>query len=84
MPSDWSTRLYHRVMDPLLDHARWRWSFLIGIVVLLAASAALVLFGAVQIKRIRHAMAAALTADAVGIAGAVVGCSLYFSYNGLW
>ena len=50
VPSDWSTRLYHRVMDPLLDHARWRWSFLIGIVVLLAASAALVLFGAVQIK----------------------------------
>jgi multidrug efflux pump subunit AcrB len=47
---DWSTRLYHRVMDPLLDHAGWRWSFLVGILVLLAGSIALVLFGAVQIK----------------------------------
>lgn len=43
-----------------------------------------VYFGAVQVKRIRHAMAAALTADVVGVAGAVAGCSLYFSYNGLW
>ena len=49
-PSDWSTRLYHRVMGPLLDHARWRWAFLIGIVALLLASVGLVLFGAVTIK----------------------------------
>ena len=48
--NDWSTRLYHRVMDPLLDHAKWRWVFLISIVALLAGSAALVLFGAVKIK----------------------------------
>jgi len=48
--SDWSTRLYHRVMDPMLDHARWRWLFLVSIVGLLLASAALVLFGAVKIK----------------------------------
>lgn len=48
--NDWSTRLYHRVMDPLLDSAGWRWSFLVGILVLLAGSTALVLFGAVQIK----------------------------------
>ncbi|MCF8067543.1 MAG: spore maturation protein [Desulfobacterales bacterium] len=33
-----------------------------------------VYFGAVQIKRIRHGMAAALTADAAGIAAAVAAC----------
>jgi multidrug efflux pump subunit AcrB len=49
-PADWSTRLYHRVMDPLLDRARWRWAFLGGIVALLLAAASLVLFGAVQVK----------------------------------
>jgi spore maturation protein SpmA len=43
-----------------------------------------VYFGAVQIQRIRHAMAAALTADAMGIAGAVGACWLYFTFNGLW
>ncbi len=48
--SDWSTRLYHKIMDPLLDHLRWRWAFLITIVALLTGSAALVLFGAVKIK----------------------------------
>ena len=49
-PSDWFTRLYHRVMDPLLDNAKWRWAFLGGIVALLAGSVALVLGGAVTIK----------------------------------
>ncbi|HUG10580.1 MAG TPA: efflux RND transporter permease subunit [Opitutaceae bacterium] len=49
-PGDWFTRLYHRVMDPLLDRARWRWVFLGGIVVLLLAAASLVVFGAVQVK----------------------------------
>ena len=48
--ADWSTRLYHRLMDPMLDQAKWRWTFLVTIVALLAGSAALVLFGAVQIK----------------------------------
>ncbi|WP_221031272.1 efflux RND transporter permease subunit [Actomonas aquatica] len=48
--ADWSTRLYHKVMDPLLDYAWWRWAFLITIVGLLAGSAALVLFGMVKIK----------------------------------
>ncbi len=37
-----------------------------------------VYFGAVQVRRIRHALAAALTADLVGIAAAVVICSLLF------
>jgi len=49
-PDDWFTRLYHRVMDPLLDHARWRWAFLGGIVALLAGALGLVGFGAVEVK----------------------------------
>ena len=39
-----------------------------------------VYFGAVQIKRIRHALAAALTADVAGILAAVAVCS--FLYGG--
>jgi multidrug efflux pump subunit AcrB len=49
-PSDWSTRLYHRVMDPLLDHARWRWAFLGVIVALLLGAMSLVGIGAVKVK----------------------------------
>ncbi len=43
-----------------------------------------VYFGAVQVNRIRHGMAAALTADAMGIIGAVAAVSAYFTFNGLW
>ena len=39
-----------------------------------------VYFGAVQVTRIRHAMAAALTADAVGIIGAVIAVSMYVTF----
>ncbi len=49
-PDDWSTRLYHKVMDPLLDHVRWRWAFLIAIVAALLASMGLVGIGAVKVK----------------------------------
>ncbi len=49
-PDDWFTRLYHRVMEPLLDHARWRWTFLAGIVGLLLLSLGFVLTGAVTVK----------------------------------
>lgn len=38
-----------------------------------------VYFGAVQIRRIRHAMAAALTADIAGIVFAILACSLFFN-----
>ncbi len=38
-----------------------------------------VYFGAVQVKRFRHGLAAGLTADAAGIAGAVVICLLLFA-----
>jgi spore maturation protein SpmB len=34
-----------------------------------------VYFGAVQVRRVRHALAAGLTADLVGIMGAVLACS---------
>ncbi len=37
-----------------------------------------VYFGAVQVRRVRHALAAALTADLAGITGAVVICSLLY------
>jgi spore maturation protein SpmB len=37
-----------------------------------------VYFGAVQVKRLRHAMAAALTADLAAIVFAVVVCSYLF------
>jgi len=49
-PDDWSTRLYHRVMDPLLDKPRARWAFLLSVASLLAVSCGLVLIGAVKIK----------------------------------
>ena len=49
-PNDGLTQLYHRIMGPLLDRARWRWLFLAGIVVLLFASVSFVLTGAVTIK----------------------------------
>lgn len=49
-PDDWFTRLYHRIMDPLLAHARWRLLFFLVIVVLLLASCALVVFGGVKVK----------------------------------
>lgn len=40
-----------------------------------------VYFGAVNIKRIRHAMVAALTADLAGVVGTVLAVSMYFAYN---
>ena len=49
-PGDWFTRLYHRIMEPLLDRARWRWVFLGAIVALLLGAAAFVPAGAVTIK----------------------------------
>jgi multidrug efflux pump subunit AcrB len=49
-PGDWFTRLYYRIMGPLLDRAGWRMLFLGTIVVLLFASAGLVGIGKVQVK----------------------------------
>jgi spore maturation protein SpmA len=41
-----------------------------------------VYFGAVQVRRLRHGLATALTADAAGIAGAVAACSYLFGGAG--
>ncbi|MBI5690695.1 MAG: efflux RND transporter permease subunit [Verrucomicrobia bacterium] len=49
-PEDWFTRLYHRVMDPLLGRPIWRWVFLAVIVTLLLGSVGLVGLGKVQVK----------------------------------
>ncbi|MGD9902142.1 MAG: efflux RND transporter permease subunit [Vicinamibacterales bacterium] len=47
---DLFTRLYRRVMAPLLAAPRRRWAFLGGVALLLVASAALVPFGVVAVK----------------------------------
>jgi multidrug efflux pump subunit AcrB len=47
---DWATRLYRRVMDPLIHKGFWRWLFLVGVVVLLLLSCALVAVGLVNVK----------------------------------
>ena len=49
-PDDWFTRLYHRIMDPLLAHAKWRLVFFASIVGLLLGSMAMVYFGMVKVK----------------------------------
>ena len=46
----WSVRLYRRIMTPLIESPLWRWIFLVGVVVLLAAACALVAVGWVQVK----------------------------------
>ncbi len=47
---DFFTRLYRRVMGPLIGHASWRWGFLIGITGLLLAAMGLVGIGWVKVK----------------------------------
>ncbi len=49
-PEDAFTRLYRRMMNPLIHNAKWRWSFLASIVVLLLAAMALVGIGWVKVK----------------------------------
>ncbi|MBI3885173.1 MAG: efflux RND transporter permease subunit, partial [Opitutae bacterium] len=46
----WFTRLYRRVMTPLLDHRGWRWGFLAVIAVLTVGAMALVPLGATKVK----------------------------------
>ncbi len=45
-----STRLYRRVMTPLIHRPVWRWSFLFSVVVMLLAACAMVGLGLVRIK----------------------------------
>ena len=47
---DFLTRLYRRVMDPLLHQPFWRWGFLGGTLILLGGSMALVGIGWVKVK----------------------------------
>lgn len=47
---DWSTRVYRKVMTPLIASAGWRWVFLVGVVVLLLGAMALVAVGYVHVK----------------------------------
>lgn len=49
-PEDAFTRLYRRIMQPLLSHTGWRWAFLLGITALLLASMATVGIGWVKVK----------------------------------
>ena len=49
-PEDAMTRLYRRVMDPLLHHGGWRWAFLVGISALLLGAMATVTLGWVSVK----------------------------------
>ena len=49
-PDDFFTRIYHRIMDPLLAHARWRLIFFLSIIGLLLTSCAMVYFGLVKVK----------------------------------
>ncbi len=47
---DFFTKLYRRMMGPLLHHTGWRWAFLIGITALLLAGMATVGLGWVKVK----------------------------------
>ncbi len=47
---DFFTRLYRRIMSPLLENPRWRWAFLGAIVALLLGAMALVGIGFVKVK----------------------------------
>ncbi|HSH10073.1 MAG TPA: efflux RND transporter permease subunit [Oceanipulchritudo sp.] len=50
VPDDFFTRLYHKVMDPMLDKRFWRWTFLLSVAGLLLAACGLVLVGFVEVK----------------------------------
>ncbi len=50
MPDDILTRIYHRIMDPLLAHTLWRLIFFLIIIILLLLSCSMIYFGAVQVK----------------------------------
>ena len=49
-PEDFFTKLYRRMMGPLIHTKRWRWTFLIGITALLLGSMATVGIGWVKVK----------------------------------
>ena len=50
MPDDWFTRIYHRIMDPLLAHVAWRVVFFATITAMLLGACSMVYFGLVKVK----------------------------------
>jgi len=49
-PDDWFTRIYHRIMDPLLAHSVWRMFFFATIITMLLGTCSMVYFGFVKVK----------------------------------
>jgi len=49
-PDDWFTRIYHRLMDPLLAHTGWRLLFFAVIIIMLLCACSMVYFGLVKVK----------------------------------
>lgn len=49
-PDDWFTRIYHKVMGPLLSHRGWRHLFFLCITLLLLGAGSMVFFGLVKVK----------------------------------
>lgn len=47
---DWTTKLYRQIMTPLIKSSKWRYSFLIVVVLLLLGSFSLVAFKKVMVK----------------------------------
>jgi multidrug efflux pump subunit AcrB len=47
---DWSTKLYRKVMTPLIETAFWRWIFLIAVAAMLLVACAMVGIGWVKVK----------------------------------
>jgi len=47
---DWSTRLYRKIMTPLIENGFWRWVFLTSVIALLLISCAMVGVGWVRLK----------------------------------
>ena len=47
---DWTTRVYRRVMNPLIHRASLRWGFLFGVMILLFGALSLVYFKLVKVK----------------------------------
>lgn len=47
---DWSTRLYRKVMTPLIENAFWRWVFLAAVAAMLVTACAMVGIGWVKVK----------------------------------
>lgn len=49
-PDDWFTRIYHRIMDPLLAHGSWRIVFFTVITLMLLGVCSMFYFGQVKVK----------------------------------